>query len=107
MAKNKHKCKMCGINMSKTEIPNLGYCSDCEDSLEIIKYLKDYSIDIDEDSLYNNINAIIDEADLDSLYSKLDKVEHYFEMEYSIEKIEVIKERLSILKTILKIKEDD
>lgn len=98
-------CNLCGNNINNTDSQG-SYCSICEEGFKVLEFLKNNDIDINETNITHYINSIMaDEDALNSLYSKLDNDEVYLQLNYSQDKIDLIRDRLEILRSVFNHKE--
>lgn len=104
MEYDNNMCKMCGNDMEESISSSENYCHICEEGFKVLEFLKNNSVDISEIGIVNYINSIIDESSLEDLYSILD--EPHFQSEYAQDKLELIQDRLEILRSIFDLEKD-
>jgi len=104
MEYSNNMCKMCGSNMIESTSSSENYCGICEEGFKVLEFLKNNNVDISESGITDYINSIIDESSLKDLYSILD--EPHFQSEYAQDKLELIQDRLDILRSIFDLEKD-
>tara|TARA_B100000963_G_scaffold334854_1_gene328429 strand:- start:6854 stop:7171 length:318 start_codon:yes stop_codon:yes gene_type:complete len=104
MKDNKNKCKLCGKKLSLEDDTNHKWCEECRNGFELISFLKDKMLPIDEKTILDNIDNFIINKSIDDFVFNPSSLEKYIELNGSLEQYEKIKSRSKAIRKKLKIK---
>ena len=101
---DKHKkCKLCGLRFGLNDDPGERWCEDCRGGMELISYLRDNLLPINEETILNNIEKFMTDNPTEKFIFNSDGMERYMDLNYSIEQYERIKSRSERIKKKLKL----
>jgi len=101
---DKHKkCKLCGLHFGLNDDPSERWCEDCRGGMELISYLRDNLLPINEETILNNIEKFMTDNPTEKFIFNSDGMERYMDLNYSIEQYERIKSRSERIKKKLKL----
>lgn len=103
MEHNKHKCKLCGLHYGLNDTPEERWCEDCRGGMELITYLRDNLLPINEETILNNIDRFMTDSNVERFIHNSDGMEKYLDLNYSIEQYEKIKLRSDRIRKKLKL----
>lgn len=101
MKNQKNKCKLCGDSLLKGETHR--WCEDCKGGIELITYLRENLIPINEETIIENIDKFMIDFPFDKTSAEADGMEKYLDLNYSIEQYEKIKGRSEKIRKKLKL----
>ncbi len=101
MKDQKNRCKLCGGSLVKSE--NYKWCEDCRGGIELITYLRENLIPINEETIADNIDKFIIDFPFDKTSFESSEMERYLDLNYSIEQYEKIKIRSERIRKKLKL----
>ena len=103
MGAKQHKCKLCGKNIGLGESKEARWCEDCREGIQLISYLKENLLPINEETILNNIERFMTDSSVERFLFRSDGMERYLDLNYSLEQYERIKNRSTVLRRKLKI----
>jgi hypothetical protein len=101
MKDQKNRCKLCGGSLAKSETHK--WCEDCRGGIELITYLRENLIPINEETIAENIDKFIVDFPFDKTSVESSEMERYLDLNYSIEQYEKIKSRSERIRKKLKL----
>ena len=103
METSQHKCKLCGNNIGLGEPKEARWCEDCREGIELISYLKENMLPINEETILDNIDKFMTESSVERFIFNSDGMERYLDLNYSLKQYERIKNRSNIIRRKLKL----
>jgi len=103
MGTSQHKCKLCGNNIGLGESKEARWCEDCREGIELISYLKENLLPINEETILDNIDKFMTESSVERFIFNSDGMERYMDLNYSLQQYERIKNRSTIIRRKLKL----
>ena len=104
MENSKNKCKLCGKSFKLEDDQTYAWCGECSDGIELISFLKDNMLPIDEKTILENIDKFITNRSVDDFIFNPTSLDMYVDLNYSIEQYEKIKGRTETIRKKLKLK---
>lgn len=102
MEDDKRKCKLCGSNFGLNDDSKERWCEDCRDGIDLISYLRDNLIPINEETILNNIDKFVSEPISETLFES-GELDRYLDLNHSIKEYEKIKVRSRRIRQTLRL----
>lgn len=104
MKDDKNSCKLCGKKMGLEDDTSYAWCEECRSGIELISFLKDKMLPIDEKTILDNIDSFIINKSIEDFMFNPSSLEKYIDLNCSLEQYEKIKSRSEAIRKKLKIK---
>jgi hypothetical protein len=102
MEDDKNRCKLCGSKFGLNDDPTQRWCEDCKDGIELISYLRDNLIPINEKTILDNIDKFVSEPISETLFES-GELDRYLDLNYSLKQYEKIKLRSIRIRNALRL----
>ncbi len=103
MEDDKKCCKLCGKKIKSIDDTEYIWCEECRSGVELISFLKDNMLPIDEKTILDNIDNFITDRSIEDFLFNPTSLEKYIDLNYSLEQYEKIKSRTDAIRKKLKL----
>jgi hypothetical protein len=103
MKDDKKSCKLCGKKLNSIDSTEYIWCEECRNGVDLISFLKDKMLPIDEKTILDNIDNFITDRSIEDFLFNPTSLEKYIDLNYSLEQYEKIKSRTDAIRKKLKL----
>lgn len=103
MEDDKKCCKLCGKKINSIDNTEYIWCEECRSGVDLISFLKDKMLPIDEKTILDNIDNFITDRSIEDFLFNPTSLEKYIDLNYSLEQYEKIKNRTDAIRKKLKL----
>ena len=103
MKDDKKSCKLCGKKLNSIDSTEYIWCEEGRNGVDLISFLKDKMLPIDEKTILDNIDSFITDRSIEDFLFNPTSLEKYIDLNYSLEQYEKIKSRTDAIRKKLKL----